>query len=48
LSHPLRLLPCPLPMPVLAETLQWHKYQEHDPAIAWFRDLLRRVAGTLD
>lgn len=47
LSYPLRLVPCPLPMPPLAETLQWHKYQEHDPAISWFRGLLRRTAGAL-
>jgi DNA-binding transcriptional LysR family regulator len=48
LSYPLRLLPCPLPMPVLEETLQWHKHQEHDPAMSWFRNLLRRVAASLD
>jgi DNA-binding transcriptional LysR family regulator len=47
LSYPLKVLTCPLPMPALAETLQWHKYQEHDPAITWFRHLLRRVADTL-
>jgi DNA-binding transcriptional LysR family regulator len=47
LSYPLKVLTCPLSMPALAETLQWHKYQEHDPAITWFRHLLRRVADTL-
>jgi DNA-binding transcriptional LysR family regulator len=47
LSYPLRLSTCPLPMPPLTEMLQWHKHQEHDPAIVWFRSLLRRVAGTL-
>jgi hypothetical protein len=27
--------------------VQWHKYQERDPAILWFIDLLRIVAAEL-
>lgn len=47
LHAPLRVLSCPLPMPTLIEAVQWHKYQERDPAISWFRELLRRVARTM-
>lgn len=48
LQAPLRILPCPLPMPTLFEAVQWHKYHERDPAISWFRDLLRRVSATME
>ena len=44
---PVRVLPCPVAIPSFAEQLQWHKYQERDPAIAWLRDLIRTVAGKL-
>lgn len=29
------------------EKLQWHKYQERDPAILWLRSLLRETAQSL-
>jgi LysR family nod box-dependent transcriptional activator len=48
LTAPLQVLPCPLPMPTLVEVAQWHKYQDRDPALVWFRGLLSRVAQTLD
>lgn len=48
LHAPLRVLSCPLPMPTLVEGVQWHKYQERDPAISWFRELLRRVAAGMN
>lgn len=44
---PVRVLPCPVAIPSFFEQLQWHKYQERDPAIAWLRDLIRVVAGGL-
>lgn len=44
---PLRVLPCPVDIPAFAEKLQWHKYQERDPAIAWLRTLLREVADDM-
>lgn len=47
LTAPLRVFPCPLAMPKLVETLQWHKYQELDPAISWTRNLLKRVANEM-
>lgn len=44
---PLKILSCPMPIPTLVEVMQWHKYQDRDPAIMWFSDLLRRVAGDM-
>ncbi|MDO9436002.1 LysR family transcriptional regulator [Hydrogenophaga sp.] len=41
---PLRVTRCPIEIPRFAEKLQWHKYQERDPAISWLRSLLREVA----
>lgn len=42
-----RVLPCPVEIPPFAEKLQWHKYQERDPAIAWLRSLFREVADDM-
>ncbi|MCY0853616.1 LysR family transcriptional regulator [Cupriavidus sp. D39] len=42
--YPMRVLPCPVPTPQIVEMVQWHRYQERDPAITWFRGLLMRVA----
>lgn len=44
---PLRVVPCPVELPVFVERLQWHKYQDRDPAIVWLRGLLREVAQAL-
>jgi DNA-binding transcriptional LysR family regulator len=44
LQSPLRVLPCPIEIPPIVETVQWHKYQERDPAILWFLQILRSVA----
>jgi DNA-binding transcriptional LysR family regulator len=44
LQWPLRVLPCPIEIPPIVETVQWHKYQERDPAILWFLGILRSVA----
>lgn len=44
---PLRVVPCPIAIPRFAENLQWHKYQERDPAISWLRGLLRATAADL-
>jgi LysR family nod box-dependent transcriptional activator len=41
---PIRVLPCPIDIPPIVETVQWHKYQERDPAILWFLDELKSVA----
>jgi len=44
---PLRILQCPVEIPAFAEKVQWHKYQERDPAISWLRTLLRETAQSL-
>lgn len=44
---PLRILQCPIKIPTFAEKVQWHKYQERDPAISWLRTLLRETARDL-
>jgi LysR family transcriptional regulator, nod-box dependent transcriptional activator len=44
---PLRLLPFPIEIPRLAETLQWHKYQDLDPGCLWLRRILRQAADRL-
>ncbi|MDB5871685.1 MAG: bacterial regulatory helix-turn-helix, lysR family protein [Ramlibacter sp.] len=47
LRFPLRVLRCPIKIPRFAEKLQWHRYQERDPAITWLRSLLREAALSL-
>ncbi|WP_031358116.1 LysR family transcriptional regulator [Caballeronia sordidicola] len=44
---PLRILACPIKIPKFVEKVQWHKYQERDPAISWLRTLLRDTARAL-
>jgi LysR family nod box-dependent transcriptional activator len=44
---PLRILQCPIELPAFAEKVQWHKYQERDPAISWLRALFRETARLL-
>lgn len=41
---PLRLLPIPVALPALAEYVQWHRFQEHDPCHRWMRTLMLDVA----
>jgi DNA-binding transcriptional LysR family regulator len=43
-SPSLRLLPCPYPIPRLVEVVQYNKFQERDPALLWFRQIMREVA----
>lgn len=43
-QFPLRVVECPVEIPAFAEHMQWHKYQERDPAVAWLRGLLIEVA----
>ncbi len=45
---PLRVVECPVEIPAFAEHMQWHKYQERDPAIAWLRGLLIDVAREME
>lgn len=43
-SPSLTVLPCPFPIPKLVEVVQYNKFQERDPALLWFRQLMREVA----
>lgn len=45
---PLRMLPCPLPIQNLQEIVQWNKYQNHDPALTWFKGILKHVSADMD
>jgi LysR family nod box-dependent transcriptional activator len=44
---PLRLIKPPIEFPSTVQVLQWHAYQESDPAVGWFRSLLQEVAASL-
>lgn len=46
--YALRILPAPLAFPEAVQVMQWHPYQDNDPALAWFRDLLVEQAAQLD
>ncbi|MBP7336039.1 LysR family transcriptional regulator [Niveispirillum sp.] len=45
---PLRILPLPIEFPVLTEMVQWHRHFQRDPALVWFRSLMRRCAAEQD
>lgn len=44
----LRILAAPLVFPEAVQVLQWHPYQDLDPAMRWFRSLLLEQAALLD
>ena len=46
--YALRIHPAPLAFPDAVQVLQWHPYQERDPAMLWFRSLLLEQAARLD
>lgn len=42
---PLRLLAPPLAIPATLQVVQWHAYQDRDPALVWLRQLLAEAAA---
>lgn len=44
---PIRIYPLPFKGPPFLECAQWHRAADRDPAILWFRGLLRDAAGTI-
>jgi DNA-binding transcriptional LysR family regulator len=42
---PLRILRCPLSLPVLKVTMAWHERNQNDPANKWLRDITIRCAS---
>jgi LysR family nod box-dependent transcriptional activator len=43
----LRVLPPPVPLPLIRECVQWHGHNEHDPAHRWVRQLMLAEAAAL-
>ena len=44
---PLRLLPCPIDIPPLVESIQWHTYSDGDECLAWVREKIHEQARGL-
>jgi DNA-binding transcriptional LysR family regulator len=44
---PVRIVPCPVPMPGLRYYQLWHDRTQRSPACRWLRDQVRRVAAGL-
>ena len=44
IRYPVRVLPCPVPMPHTPLQLQWRKHHENDPAICWIREVMHQIA----
>jgi len=43
---PLRIVTPPFEFPVLGEVLQWHRHEEDDPCLAWFRRMIKNAANS--
>lgn len=46
-NHPLNVFPCPLPMPLLNECIQYHEYQRDDNAMKWLINVVKQTAVKL-
>jgi DNA-binding transcriptional LysR family regulator len=46
-SYPIRVVPLPLPIPVLEEAMMWHPRLDRDAGHAWLRGVLRETAAAL-
>jgi DNA-binding transcriptional LysR family regulator len=46
-SYPIRVVPLPLPLPVLEEAMMWHPRLDRDAGHAWLRGVLREAAAAL-
>jgi len=45
---PLTLLPAPVPLPKMEQSMQWHGYRRHDQALAWVRGLMHEAVQLMD
>jgi DNA-binding transcriptional LysR family regulator len=45
---PVTVLPAPLPLPRMEQSMQWHKYRTHDPALVWLRGLLHEAVVQME
>ena len=46
-SYPIRVVPLPLPLPLLQEAMMWHPRLDRDAGHAWLRGVLRETAAAL-
>ncbi len=46
-QYSLKLIPPPFDIPPSRLVLQWHEYMEHDPALTWFRTLLKEIVAQI-
>jgi DNA-binding transcriptional LysR family regulator len=46
-AFPIRVVPLPLPLPVLEEAMMWHPRLDRDAGHAWLRNVLRETAAAL-
>lgn len=44
---PVSVVPFPLDIPPLVEVMQSHPYNEHDPVVSWFRQVVREEAARI-
>jgi DNA-binding transcriptional LysR family regulator len=47
-SMAITLLPPPMAMPTMEQSIQWHKYRTQDPGLVWLRGLLHRAVERMD
>ena len=47
-SLPLTVLPTPMPLPPMKQSMQWHKYRTQDPGLVWLRGLLHEAVAKMD
>jgi LysR family transcriptional regulator, nod-box dependent transcriptional activator len=46
-QYDLKLVKAPFDIPPIELQMQWHKYRDQDPALAWFRELLQSEASQI-
>lgn len=46
-QYDVKLVEAPFDIPPIELQMQWHKYRDQDPALAWFRDLLQAEASKI-
>jgi LysR family nod box-dependent transcriptional activator len=44
---PIRIHPLPFAMPAIVEAIQWNRFSDRHPAIAWLRTVLEQCAGEI-
>ncbi|MBX9850012.1 MAG: LysR family transcriptional regulator [Rhodocyclaceae bacterium] len=47
-SLPITILPAPVPIRLMGQVMQWHKYRSQDPGMLWLRELLHEAVTRMD